>query len=457
MNNRYRVLLPISTATALALTLACVANVSAQVAPSSTGTPSDGAAPQGSGAYLGGPGTTGGPADPNPYYIGISQALTHDSNVYRIPSGPSDNYSTTSLLGGFDQQIGRQRLFGRGNVSANRYQNQDTLNNVSYGLTTGIDWETIEHLSGRVNASLNRSLAAQPASNGTPVAERNVAETRSIEARARWGGVSLLSLEGGVDYSSIDYSAPQFVSSASSRNGVSLNLYYRPGGPLRLGVGVRSDRTRTPQAFLDPATGQYQSTRLTAEHYDLLADYELTGRLGANARVSYTRQRNSGVANADFSGFTGNLGLSWQATGKITVRVDAARDVGFNATTYSTFAFTPTATGIALTPVVGLYQNNQITNSLGLGASYAATAKISASANARYQRARLSNVNAATAAAAPEVIDVSTIVSLGANYEITRNWGAACNVAHERRDVSGGTSFSYTANTIGCSTQFTWR
>ncbi len=42
-----------------------------------------------------------------------SQGFTHDSNVYRIPSGPSDNYSSTSVFGGFDQPISRQRVFGR--------------------------------------------------------------------------------------------------------------------------------------------------------------------------------------------------------------------------------------------------------------------------------------------------------------------------------------------------------
>src|SRR5450631_4768822 len=59
--------------------------------------------------------------DPNPYYVGVSQGFTHDSNVFRIPSGPSDNFSTTSLLGGFDQPISRQRIFGSGSVSLNRY------------------------------------------------------------------------------------------------------------------------------------------------------------------------------------------------------------------------------------------------------------------------------------------------------------------------------------------------
>jgi hypothetical protein len=385
----------------------------------------------------------------------VSQALTHDSNVYRVPSGPSDNYSSTSLFGGFDQRISRQRLFGRANVSVNRYQDQDQLNNVSYALSTGLDWETIERLSGSVNASLNRSLASPTATAGVPVASRNVAETSALDARIRWGGVSVLTLEGGLGYSRLDYSDPVYSSAESNQTTASLGLYYRPGGPLRLGVAVRGTRTKTPKAFIDPATGTYQSTTLNGRNLDLLADYELTGQLAANGRLSYTKQTNSGVSNADFSGLTGSLGLNWQATGKTSFRLDASRDVGFNATPYRTLTFAVGPTGIVLTPVTGLYQNNQVTTSAGLSVNYAATAKISANAGVRYARARLTTVNAG--AAGPDVIDVSKMASLGANYEITRNWGLGCNVSHERRNVSGGTSFSYTANSVGCSTQFVWR
>jgi hypothetical protein len=187
-----------------------------------------------------------------------------------------------------------------------------------------------------------------------------------------------------------------------------------------------------------------------------MADYDVTGQVIANGRLSYTRQQNSG-GGTDLSGWTGSLGLSWQVTAKTSLRVDAARDAGFNSTTYNTFAFTPTATGIAFTPVVGVFQNNQITTSAGISASYAATAKISTFASARYYRAHQLNLVVATGTPAPDVIDISNVYSLGANYQITRNWGAACTMAYEKRDVSGGSNYAYDATTIGCSTQFTWR
>jgi len=475
MNHGRRFLLhPISAAaTALSLALACAADASAQTAPPSGGAPSGGpgapsggaGAPSGSpGSPMGGPsgsgastgGTLGGPSDPNPYYIGVSQAFTHDSNVYRVPDGPGDTFSSTSLLGGFDQLLGRQRLFGRAVVSGNRYQDETNLNNVSYSAFVGVDWETIEHLSGRVSGNFNRGLSSAPAGGSTPVTAQNIADTQTIEALIRWGGPSLLTLEGGASYSNVGYSSPQYVGSEFNKSSANVGLFYHGGGPFRVGIGVRADATRSPNAFVDPATGQVQSTRLNGQYVDLFADYDVTGQIVTNLRLSYTRQENS-AGGTDLSGWTGALGVSWQVTSKTSLRVDAARDAGFNSTTYNTFAFTPTATGIAFTPVVGVFQNNQITASAGISANYAATAKISTFASARYYRAHQINLIAGGGAAAPDVIDIANTYSLGANYEITRNWGAACTMAYERREVSGGTNYTYDAKTIGCSTQFTWR
>ena len=481
MKNGHRVLLhPISAAAAaLSLALACVGDARAQGAPSgsagssgssgstggpsgptgSPGTPTSPSAPTSSyGGGLGGTdgGRLGGPSDPNPYYIGISQAIIHDSNVYRIPNGPADLYSVTSLLGGFDEMLGRQHVWARGIVSGNRYRDEKTLDNTSYSVFTGIDWETIEHLSGNLNASFNRSLTAAPTNAGVPVATQNISDTQTISALIRWGGPSLLSIEGGASYSNVGYGSQQYASSEFNQSSVNIGIFYHGGGPFRIGLGVRGDATRTPQAFVDPATGQVQSTRLTGRHVDLTADYDVTGQVRADGRLSYTTQESSLPGQGDFSGWTGNVGVAWQVTGKTLLRIDAARNAGFNATTYNTFAFTETANGIAFTPVVGVYQNNQLVSSAGISANWAATGKISAFASARYQRSYQVNVILAPGTPAGDITDVSNVYALGANYAITRNWGASCNMSYERRDVTGGTNYAYDAKTIGCSTQFTW-
>lgn len=397
-------------------------------------------------------------SDPNPYYLGASQGFTHDSNVYRIPSGPGDFYSSTSLFGGFDQPISRQHVFGRAAVSLNRYQDETQLNNTSYDLAAGLNWETIQNLSGNLNVALNRGLAAPSASVGVPSAARNIGQTQSIDARARWGGPALLTLEGALGYSKLDYSAPAYAASESRNKTGSLALYYRPGGPLRVGVAGRFTRNETPRAFFDPVSGTYQSNTVDGRNLDLLADYDLTGLLTTNARLSYTRQTNSDVANADFSGLTGSLAVNWRPTAKTTVRFDASREAGFDTTPFNQYGFVQSGTGLVVVPIAGLYENNRVTNSLGLGLTYAATAKISAAANVRYARARLvATSSVAAGSAAPTTTDKLTTASLSANYAITRAWNLGCSLGYETRDVSGAANYSYTANTLGCLTQFVWR
>ena len=403
---------------------------------------------------------TAGAPDPSPYYIGASEAITHDSNVYRIPSGPGDTYSTTSVFGGFDQRISRQRVFGIATVGLNRYYDQSKLDNTSYDLAAGLNWETIGKLSGDVKVGLKQLLAAPAASAGQPIADRNLAKTQTIAAHGRWGGGSLLSLEGGYDWSSLDYSAPEHASSESTWESGSLALFYRPGGALRLGAGVHIDRTRTPKALFDPVAGTYQSNTVHGRNIDLLADYNLSDYFIANARLSFTHQTNSALEGANFSGVTGQIGAKWRPTSRLSFNGYLARDAGFD----SAFGSNPNVTlpgggNGGVTPSTALYENNRITNMLDLGASYSVTAKIDATAGAHYSRATVVVTSSAGAAGTPlpEAIDVMKSAYVGVDYAFLRSWSAACRLGRETRTVSGGVSYAYASNSIGCSTKLVFR
>ena len=52
-------------------------------------------------------------AQTSPYYIGANQAFSYYSNRYSTQSDVlSSWFSTTSIVGGFDQPVGRQRRTG---------------------------------------------------------------------------------------------------------------------------------------------------------------------------------------------------------------------------------------------------------------------------------------------------------------------------------------------------------
>lgn len=394
-------------------------------------------------------------SEPNPYYIGVGEAVTHDSNVYRIPSGPSDVYSTTSLFGGFDQPISRQRVFGRANVSLNRYSDQTQLNNTSYDFSAGAALTTIENISGDVNVGLSQSLVAPGAFVAVPAPVKNQQQVDRIDGHLRWGGPSLLTVEGSLGYVRIDYSAPQYVTSETRETTTSIGLFYRPGALLRVGVAARLDRIETPQAFLDPSTGTFQANDADSRNLDFLADYVYGGSLSGNMRLSYTEHTNSQITNGDFSGFTGSLLIAWQATAKTGVQFDISRDDGFDTANTTRYAVVQGGTGVVLTPVPFQYYNNRLTSTVGLGATYSATSKIGLNARLRYLRSHVISPQAPNGITT-DYIDEFKGASVGVTYAITRAWGASCNVGFERRDVSGSTAYDYNANTISCATQFTW-
>ena len=396
-----------------------------------------------------------------PYYIGASQGFTHDSNVFRVPFGPSDNYSSTSLLAGFDQPFSRQRVYGTGSVSYNRYQDETQLNNTSYALLAGIDWATILKLSGNVTATLDRSLAAPIATAASPVQTRNVQDRKGLAALARWGGDQAVSLEGRVGYASQDYSSGQSESATSNSRYGSLGAFYRPGPTLQLGVATRFDHSRTPFAFR-LADGSFQDNETRGRHVDFLANYNNGNTITAGARLSHTRQTSSRLDNsADFSGLTGGLNVGYRATGKLSFSLAASRDSGFNTSSgpYASVV-APTLTTTSRDTTATLYENNQVTNSLSAGASYAATSKINVTAGARYARAKIvttSGVAGPGSLAGADVRDETRGASLGANYAFSRALGFACSLSRDRREVSGVASYAYTADSAACSAQFTWR
>lgn len=105
---------------------------------------------------------------PSPYTLGVARSLTTDSNLLRLANGQavlagysrSDTLSTTALIGGIDQAIGRQRVYGNATLRANRLSKNRICDNKGYALGAGLDWSTVNRLSSSLSASANRSLGS---------------------------------------------------------------------------------------------------------------------------------------------------------------------------------------------------------------------------------------------------------------------------------------------------------
>ena len=384
-------------------------------------------------------------AEANPYYLGVSQAFAHDSNLYRTETLPQpDKYSITGLLAGIDQPFGRQRFYANGTVRATRFEDVVELNNTSYGLQAGLDWSTIEQLSGGFNVSLNESLANYGASADQPqLTKKNLETTRQVGARVQLGLVSLLSLEGTLSHRRLGYSAIEYAGSVVSQNAVSLGLSYRPSGLLTLGSAFRVTRGEYPNLIL--ASGDTAS--FSRKDLDLTATWFASGLSTVNARMSFGRQTSDALAQRDFSGTTGSISWAFLPTGKLTFNTSLSRDTGAESSFYN----------INGTQLSGTGDNSRLTTALAFTASYAATAKIKLNAGLRYSRRSLVNdqvINGVPVQSA-EGVDSLKNLSLGATYEPTRHWQLGCNTVRDLRRATGGLSNSYSDTTANCAAQFT--
>lgn len=380
-------------------------------------------------------------AQTSPYYVGVSQRLTHQSNVFQTDTAAvSDTLSTTSLLAGLDQPFGRQRLFGTLTASANRYQDNSALNNESYALRAGLDWSTIERLSGTVSANLSQQLGDFSPAGLPGTTSRNLVRNQGLTAVARLGVVTRLTTEASLGHRSTRYSNALFESRETDVNEGSLGVKYRLGGSSGVGAALRLTRGEYPR-YLQVLPGQYLAETYRRKNLDLTGDWAPSGASRLNARVSLGRDEYASDSVRNFSGVTGSLGWNWQPTGRISVSTTLSRDTGDEATFREA-----TAQTAAINSSV-----NRVRNGLSVGASYALSAKIGLRANANTSTGTV--VDPATDATASEK---SSTFGLGVTWNPTRSIRTGCDFSRNTRSASALAS-AYDANVFGCFGEFTLR
>ena len=393
-------------------------------------------------------------AEESPYYIGASQTFTRDSNVFRQSEGGlvvHDYYSSTGLLGGIDKLFGRQRVYLNGTAQANRYHNERQLNNTSYSLSTGLDWETVERLSGTLRYDDSQSLANYGATDLPGIITvKDIQTVRQASATARYGVGARVGVDGSVAHRSIAFSA-SLDPRGYTENVGSLGVTWGTTGVLTLGTAYRATKSDSPSALivpkililpipLPPAVPAfippvYGPDKVDRRDIDFTANWVATGLSTINARLSATHQTHSDNRLPNFSGLTGAVIWDYKPTGKLTFKTSLTRDTGTET------AFT---SGYALNVLPTEVQSNRINTIIGVDAAWEATAKIRVIGGLRHS-------NSKQAAGGGSSSDSANQYSLGVNYLPTRTISLGCNLAHETH------SGVYTDNTASCTGQITFR
>lgn len=394
-------------------------------------------------------------AQSSPYYLGVAQSLGHESNLYRVGDGQvlpagfskSDTVSGTSLVGGVDQTIGRQRVYGSANLRANRYANNKTLDNESYGLNLALDWATVGRLSGTLSAAADQNLAQfnNRAVGAGVETKKNVVRTNQVDAKVRLGVVTKYTLEASLGHRDRSYSAPEYDSAEYRQTSGSLGLRYRPSGALSLGVALRITEASYPK-FNQTAPGVYESDRLKRQDIDFTATWLPSAVSQFNLRLSPTHTSYDRDTGSDFSGVTGSATWGWQPTGKLKLTTGLSRDTGQSSDAVNLGFF---GTGVT--------DYSRTTSALSLKADYELSAKIALNAGLSYAHRALTNTlsQGSTALDARTGSDNTTVLSLGARWLPTRSLQVGCNASAENRSSSNtALSVGLSGNSVSCYGQF---
>jgi len=380
-------------------------------------------------------------AQSSPYYIGVAQTLAHNSNLIALrdnqalPAGlsKSDTVSSTALVAGIDQPFGRQRLSGTANLSSNRYSRNSDFNSSGYALRLGLDWQTIERLSGRVSASSDRTVRADARDANDQFILRSNAETANqIDTSISVGLVTRLSAEAGLLRRDVRYSAVQAAFREYQQSGASLGVRFRPGSAVTWGLGLRQTRWDYPNLLAGTAN---PNDRRTRNDIDASVAYRPTGVSNFDLRLSSGKTEHDQFNQRDFSGITGSLGWEWQPGAKLRFTTRLARDSGQDADRVTT-AYTRT------------------TDTFRVGADYALSAKIAingaVSAYSRSLAGRGVVVNGLTGR------EKGNSLALGARWAPLRSTVVGCNVANQRLGSNSNRVLnnSYSSSTTSCYGQF---
>lgn len=381
-------------------------------------------------------------AEGTPYSLGVSEVVTHDSNLERARDGAvliTDTYLATGVRLGLDQPIGRQRVVAALDANRNTYRSQTRFNNTDYRLASRLDWETVENISGTLSADATQRLDLLDVDNNRVFAGRNLVTGQSLSSTARVGLHSSLSLDGSLSAgrSRYEVASTRNLRQTTAGGGVTL----QPGSGLQLRTGLRATRANFPNlAGGDPTRRR---------DLDFSVNVEASGASTLFARLSRTRETHANQPQRNLSGWTGSLAWNWRPSGKLGLTTSYSRD--------SSIGSNSVGSGLATFDT----SDTRLRTTLALRAQWEVSGKVSLGAGASTSRRTLDNsFTAGGLVAASSGSDRTQVWDLSLRYLPTRNVELGCAVRWEDRNVSdpaATVTSPYEVTVLSCSGQLYWR
>ncbi len=269
----------------------------------------------------------------------VSYTKYYDSNLFRLAEGEntaviengvptlvsrdsaSDQYSVLSAGLNVDWTPGRQRILGSASKNRVRFSRYTSLDYDGSDYSLKWSWRLGNHWSGQIGAtetvtqtSFTDWYTFQAINN--QVTRENQFANADWQFHPRWnvglGMAAAKSINSTTQQAPLDY----------ENTSVSATLgYSTPKGSILRGQMLRVE-------------GEYPNRNIvnldrlyTQTEYNLLGDWNVTGKLTTHGKVGYVQRVNSTLSRRDFSGAVGRLSADYFPTGKAALNWAIYREI----------------------------------------------------------------------------------------------------------------------------------
>ncbi|MCL5060283.1 MAG: putative exosortase B-associated extracellular polysaccharide biosynthesis transporter EpsL, partial [Candidatus Thermoplasmatota archaeon] len=258
----------------------------------------------------------------------VSYTRYYDSNLFRLAGSEyalvphlSDQYGVLSAGVNADWQPGRQRVIASASKSLVRYSRNPQLDYDGSDHQLKWNWRLGNHWSGQVGAT--ESVAQSSFSDLVGLLINNQVTRKNRFANAEWQFHPRWHAGLGAATASSTNSTTQRASSDYE----DISAYATLGYTTPKGSKLRGQLRRVEGEYPNRSAGLFADRAYTLTEYNLLGDWNMSGKLIAHARLGYVQRENDTLSQRNFSGLAGRLSADYFPSGKTALNWALYREI----------------------------------------------------------------------------------------------------------------------------------
>lgn len=364
----------------------------------------------------------------------------YDDNLFRQSSGleQSDVINSVSLGVSVDAQYSLQTIRINAGITHNKYRTNDQLDwdRKQYGASWS--WAITPRLKGTLSANRSEQVInfndILITSTNPNTVQQIIQSNRNESFLFDYNVFGGWHVRGGASQQRQQNSQTFEQNPTYTTRSVDLGVQYnfRSGSTLTVmnhtRRGENDDRNITANDF---------DNEFKENETELVLNWLLTAKSKVRTTLGYYKREHDRLSVWDFSGFQGGVAYQWTPTGKLSVNVNLASNLGVFQSGFQAIPGDPSSFTIDNT--------NTRTTILSIRPNYQYSSKISFNGNLSYSKRKFEgDENSLTNASTARSEDKLYSYGLGMNWKPSRNATVGLNLSSQKND-SNNDLFDYKA------------